>query len=173
MALVTSAVRWLVIAGLIVGEAALAGGPEPRQVTRVDRILVQKSARKMYLYEAGRVVRTYRISLGKNPKGPKVREGDARTPEGSYVVDWRNPRSRFFKSIHISYPNDEDRRRAEELGVSPGGEIMIHGLPNDVGALVYAARGKDWTEGCIAVDNASMEELWRMVDDHTPIDIVP
>jgi len=173
MSLATAVARWFVIGSLVLGEMALAGHPGAQGPTKVDRILVKKSARKMYLYKDGRVVRTYSVSLGKHPKGPKVQEGDARTPEGSYLIDWRNPNSRFFKSIHISYPNDEYRKRAEALGVSPGGEIMIHGLPNDVGPLVYAARGKDWTEGCIAVDNEAMDELWQIVDDQTPIDILP
>lgn len=140
---------------------------------RPDRLLIIKSKRKLYLLKRGKVLKSYKVSLGGNPVGHKVREGDGRTPEGNYVVDWRNPNSRFFRSIHISYPNDADRQRARKLGVSPGGDIMIHGLPNEIGRLVYRVRGQDWTEGCIALSNEAMSEVWETVADNTPIDIVP
>lgn len=118
-------------------------------------------------------MRSYRISLGDNPVGHKLYEGDKRTPEGDYLLDWRNANSDFYKSIHISYPSPQDRELAEAWGLNPGGSIMIHGLPNDAGDLAFAFAGLDWTEGCIAVTNEEMEEIWTLVDDGTPIRILP
>lgn len=120
-------------------------------------------------------VRSYRISLGENPVGHKQREGDERTPEGDYLLDWRNPNSSFYKSIHISYPNAQDRARALGRGLNPGGMIMIHGRPNWLTSPVVAREydGADWTDGCIAVTNEEMEEIWQLVADGTPIRILP
>lgn len=162
-----SAAGVAVVCGVVASPLSASGS------AAVDRVLVKKSDRKLLLLNGEQVVKSYPIALGGSPEGHKVREGDMRTPEGSYVLDWRNPRSRFYRSIHISYPNNEDRLTAENLGVEPGGDIMIHGLPNDVGRLVYVARGKDWTRGCIALDNEAMREVWDIVPDHTPIEIVP
>jgi murein L,D-transpeptidase YafK len=129
----------------------------------------------MELHKDGAVYRTYRISLGDQPRGHKFQEGDERTPEGNYVLDWRNPNSSFYKSIHVSYPNDLDRTVARSLGVSPGGMIMIHGLPNWLSSprLAQEYRRSDWTDGCIAVGNEEMDEIWRLVRDGTPITILP
>lgn len=140
------------------------------------RVLVDKSDRKLFVLRDGKPFREYRVSLGGMPVGPKRREGDLRTPEGVYTLDWRNPRSRYYKSIHISYPNDEDRRRAAELGVAPGGHIMLHGEhyePAMRRTLRRAATPKDWTEGCIALNNEHMDEIWREVPDGTTIEIRP
>ena len=112
------------------------------------------------------VVRSYRIALGAVPSGHKEREGDGRTPEGVYVIDRRNPKSAYHLSLHISYPNEADRERARALGVDPGGDIMIHGMPNG-----GEARSGDWTRGCIAVTNAEIEEIWELVADGTVIEI--
>ena len=129
----------------------------------------------MELHKQGAVYRTYRISLGDQPRGHKLQEGDERTPEGNYVLDWRNPNSAFYKSIHVSYPNALDRTVARSLGVSPGGMIMIHGLPNWLSSPRLAAeyRRRDWTDGCIAVGNEEMDEIWQLVRDGTPITILP
>jgi murein L,D-transpeptidase YafK len=136
-------------------------GPE------VTRLIVNKSARQLILMHHDEVLRAYEIELGFAPEGDKQVEGDGRTPEGSYVIDRRNPNSEFYLSIGISYPNEEDRAEAEELGQSPGGDIFIHGTPQPW------RRGDDWTAGCIAISNREMREVYSMVRLGTPIDINP
>lgn len=138
---------------------------------RVDRIFVKKGIREMHLMSKDKTVRSYRISLGGNPKGHKVQAGDQRTPEGRYRIDYRNASSRFHLSLHISYPSAEDRKRAKERGVHPGGMIMIHGSPNGWQGTESALKAMDWTDGCIAVTNAEIEEIWVLVKDGTPIEI--
>lgn len=140
---------------------------------RADRVLVLKKERKLTLLANGQTLKTYAISLGGDPVGPKTREGDHKTPEGMYVLDRRNPKSRFHRSIHISYPGAHDRANAQTYGVSPGGDIMIHGLPNGYGWLRSTHRLHDWTDGCIAVTNDEIDEIWRAVPDGTPIEIRP
>lgn len=140
--------------------------------TQADYVLVDKSDRKLYLYKAGRVLREIDIFLGQMPNGPKQREGDFRTPEGKYVLDARNVNSDFFLSIHISYPNEADRARARAAGVDPGGQIMIHGLPNEP-KFDLRRYQTDWTDGCIAVSNSDMVDIWLMTRDSTPIEIRP
>lgn len=122
---------------------------------------------------AGKVISSYRIALGGNPVGPKTRQGDRRTPEGTYVIDSRNAQSHYHRSLHISYPDAADRERARKLGVSPGGDIFIHGLPNGYGAIGAAHRLHDWTDGCIAVTDQEIEEIWKLVDNGTPVEIRP
>ncbi|WP_228257372.1 L,D-transpeptidase family protein [Marinobacter sp. NP-4(2019)] len=139
----------------------------------INKVLVRKSERRLYLMDDQEVVRSYRISLGDNPEGHKLYEGDKRTPEGHYQLDWRNADSDFYKSIHISYPNERDQELAEAWGLDPGGSIMIHGLPNDAGDMAFAYTGLDWTNGCIAVTNEEMDEIWSLVSDGTPISILP
>lgn len=140
----------------------------------VDLVSVDKSDRALRLMAGDQVVKEYSISLGANPKGHKVRQGDERTPEGRYVLDWRNPQSHYFRSIHISYPNNVDRSRAAEAGYSPGGDIFIHGLPNGMDSMGASFEGRDWTDGCIAVnDNDDMWEIWTLVENGTPIEIQP
>ncbi|MCF7989644.1 MAG: L,D-transpeptidase family protein [Thiohalocapsa sp.] len=152
-------------------------GPTPAALDAgvVDAVLVKKSQRRLYLMHGGRPVRTYRISLGTAPVGHKERRGDNRTPEGHYVLDWRNPRSRFTRSLHISYPNAADRANAQRNGWDPGGMIMIHGQPRAGAnaALQDAVRDTDWTEGCIAVSNPAIMEIWRATPNGTPIEIRP
>jgi murein L,D-transpeptidase YafK len=138
-----------------------------------DRVVVAKADRTLTLYRGAQVLRTYKIALGRNPTGPKEEEGDGRTPEGVYVIDGRHAQSAFHRSLHISYPNAGDRRRAAGRRVRPGGAIMIHGLPNGLGALGAAHRLRDWTEGCIAVTDDEIEEIWRMVPNGTRIEIRP
>lgn len=138
-----------------------------------DHVLVRKAERRLYLLRGDDVLRAYRVSLGLSPGGPKERAGDFRTPEGRYRLTRRNTRSDFFLSIQVSYPNNDDVRRARSNGWQPGGSIMIHGLPNDPrhGPDYYATQ--DWTDGCIAVTNADMVEIWMMTSDNVPIDIEP
>ena len=138
-----------------------------------DRLVVKKSARELLLFAGDEVLRRYEIALGRNPVGHKERRGDNRTPEGKYLLDWRNPHSRFYRSIHISYPNENDRRRAAAMGVDPGGSIMIHGVPDRYRDDQEFIISLDWTEGCIAVTNKDMEEIWALVADNTPIEILP
>jgi len=135
-------------------------------VFRVDRVVVNKGRREMLLLSGESVVRSYRVALGRDPVGHKEREGDGRTPEGRYTIDRRNPKSRYHLALHISYPNTADNERASALGIAPGGDIMIHGLK--AGA---AHPGSDWTQGCIAVTDAEMDEIWDLVPDGTPIEI--
>lgn len=137
---------------------------------QADEIRVRKSAREMDLLRNGQVIRSYAIALGGDPAGGhKTREGDQRTPEGRYEIDWRNPNSIAHLSLHISYPDAEDRARAAAEGLPPGGNIMIHGIANGWGFLGGLHRLRDWTDGCIAVTNAEMQEIWSLVPDGTPI----
>jgi murein L,D-transpeptidase YafK len=140
---------------------------------KVDRVVVRKSEREMDLISKNRTVRSYRISLGANPLGHKQQEGDERTPEGRYTIDYRNPKSRYHRALHISYPNAEDNKRAKAKNLRPGGMIMIHGSPNNWGRAESLLKGRDWTNGCIAVSNAEIDEIWTLVKDGTPIVIQP
>ncbi|MCE0557263.1 L,D-transpeptidase family protein [Motilimonas sp. E26] len=141
--------------------------------SKVDKVLVIKSARTLYLLDNGRILQKYDISLGKRPEGHKKWEGDKRTPEGRYTLDYRNPESNFFRSIHINYPNEKDLAYANQKGYEPGGAIFIHGLPNGKGHLEDEYKGRDWTDGCIAVLNDHMAEIWQLVPDGTEIEIRP
>jgi murein L,D-transpeptidase YafK len=140
---------------------------------RAELVLVEKAKRRLSLLRDGRVYRSWRVSLGGNPVGHKRREGDQRTPEGRYVLDWRNPDSCCYKSLHVSYPNAADRAAAVARGDDPGGLIMIHGQVNGLGWLGWLAQYLDHTHGCIAVRNIPMEVIWRAVPDGTPIEIRP
>lgn len=140
---------------------------------RADRVVVLKAERQLLLLDRQAVLRRYPIALGGAPRGHKRREGDERTPEGLYQLDARNPRSAFHLSLHVSYPDAEDRRRAAQEGIDPGGMIMVHGLPNRLGFLGRLHRLVDWTDGCIAVTNPEMEQIWKAVEDGTPIEIRP
>ena len=142
-------------------------------VSHADRIIVRKKERTMDLMRGGQVIKTYKIALGGNPIGPKTRQGDHRTPEGVYVIDRRNPQSQFHRSLHISYPNAANRQRAGKLGASPGGDIFIHGLPNGYGFVGAGHRAHDWTDGCIAVTDQEIEEIWKLVENGTSVEIRP
>ena len=140
----------------------------------IDFVLVRKKERKLYLYANNQVIKSYTIALGKEPTGQKVKEGDSRTPEGLYTLDWRNPDSKFYKSIHISYPSAAQAQSAQQAGINPGGEIMIHGQASNWAERIRLTfADKDWTEGCIALENPDMLEIWNMVGDSTPIKIEP
>lgn len=138
-----------------------------------DRVVVEKAKRKLYLMRNGEAFRTFDIALGIAPVGDKQEEGDNRTPEGLYYLDMRNPDSDFFLSIRISYPSDADRREARARGVDPGGQIMIHGQPNTPTYSLAYYRRSDWTNGCIAVSNSDMIDIWLMTPDRVPIEILP
>ncbi|HTG81693.1 MAG TPA: L,D-transpeptidase family protein, partial [Geobacteraceae bacterium] len=139
----------------------------------VDRILIEKKERRLMLISKGEVLRTYKIALGGNPIGPKEREGDNKTPEGIYVIDSRNKDSRYHLSLHISYPNERDRKRARELGVSPGGNIMIHGIKKGFSWVGDAHAEIDWTKGCIAVTDEEIEEIAKVAPNGTIVEIRP
>lgn len=141
--------------------------------TPIDRIVVEKGARRLLLLADGRAVRTYAVALGRNPFGHKVRQGDGRTPEGTYLIDLRKADSRFHRALRISYPSPADRARARALGVPPGGDIMIHGLPAGYGDVGPYHRITNWTKGCIAVTNEEIEEIWSLVPAGTPVEIRP
>lgn len=169
-------IRWVVLcllfAGLLGARAALATTAvpsSPSSTESVDRVVVIKSERVLYLYSDGLVVQQFPISLGGHPVGDKRKRGDQRTPEGFYTLDWRNPHSEFYRSLHISYPNARDRARARARGVDPGDNIMIHGQP----VYAFSKRTGDWTYGCIAVSDHAMDVLWQRVPVGTPIEIYP
>ena len=138
-----------------------------------DRVIIEKSARQLHLIQDGEIFRTFRIALGIRPVGDKKQEGDFKTPEGKYTLDRRNPNSEYFLSIRISYPDARDRREAREMGVPPGGAIMIHGQPNVPRYSETYYRTQDWTNGCIAVSNSDMIDIWLMTGENTPIEIRP
>lgn len=161
----------------VVGEARGDGTiarrsiPAPGGPLVADYLLVDKSERLMIAYREGQPIRAYRsIQFGDAPRGHKQFEGDERTPEGRYTIDWRNPESRYHLSLRISYPNAADRAHAARYGRSPGGNIFIHGQPNQWPAGRVPG---DWTDGCIALSNEQMEELWQLVPDGTVIEIRP
>ncbi len=138
-----------------------------------DQVLVEKSARRLTLLREGKVLKQYHVALGKQPVGDKEQEGDKRTPEGEYKIDWRNAGSRYHLALHISYPDKSDTEQARAKGLSPGGDIMIHGLRDGLGWIGRLHRMLDWTNGCIAVTNPEVEEIGQAVRDGTPIKIVP
>lgn len=138
----------------------------------VDKVFVDKSARTLQLLSDDKVIKSYHIALGGNPIGHKQQQGDQRTPIGSYTLDYKNEKSGYYRSIHISYPNTTDKARAKSRGVSAGGDIMIHGQKNGFGALDLLNQQRDWTEGCIAVTNDEMDEIMAAVEIGTPIEIV-
>lgn len=166
-------VRVFAVALAVYVPGLLFAGDPLATAAKADRVLILKKERKLILLAKGTTLKTYTIALGGDPVGPKTREGDHKTPEGVYVLDRRNAKSKFYKSIHISYPDSHDLARARQMSVSPGGDIMIHGLPNGYGWVGNAHRLHDWTDGCIAVSNAEMDEIWRSVDNGTPVEIRP
>jgi murein L,D-transpeptidase YafK len=159
-------------------------------IKKIDKIEVYKYERKLKLlvkkdgdYD---VYKTYPIMLGFSPIGHKVQEGDGKTPEGKYTIGYKNPKSKYHLSLHVSYPNKADREYAESLGVSPGGDIMVHGMPNDAAAwgrslglsvveeIIYQILYlQDWTQGCIAVSNEAIREIYELTESKTPIEIFP
>ena len=151
---------------------AFANSANSTNAIHVDKVLVVKSERALHLMHQGKVVKSYRVSLGKKT-GPKEYEGDQRTPEGLYWINWRKHSNNFNLSMHISYPNTTDLKRSEESGLPPGGMIMLHGTPNDDEYPEWFFNTLDWTEGCIALNNSDMKEVWDKVQDGTLIEIRP
>jgi len=141
--------------------------------TTIDRIVVEKSARRLSIFRDRNQIKIYRIALGRKPLGLKQEEGDMKTPEGIYKIDGRNPQSSFYLALHISYPSDEDNKRAATHGVSAGSDIMIHGIQNGRGWIGAFHRWKDWTHGWVALTDEEIEELWRVTSDGTTIEIRP
>jgi murein L,D-transpeptidase YafK len=139
----------------------------------VDKILIEKNKRRLTLLKNNTPVKSYEISLGVKPNGKKTEEGDGRTPEGVYTIDRKNLKSRYHRALHISYPNSEDEAQSKARGVSPGGDIMIHGLPNGEESYEFYQTKKDWTAGCIAVNNADIEEIFRLVPNGITVEILP
>ncbi len=127
----------------------------------------------MQILRNGRLLHDYRVALGRSPAGHKQEEGDQRTPEGLYVIDFHKADSDFHRALHISYPNADDIAQARRRGVSPGGDIMIHGLPNGMAWIGRAHLAQDWTAGCIAVTDAEIDEILQLIPDGTPIEIRP
>ena len=142
---------------------------------KADLLVILKGDRRLVLMRGDRVIKVFRIALGRYPRGHKVQKGDAKTPEGKYTVDYRldSDKSKFYRALHISYPNRTDRARARHLGVDPGGQIMIHGLPTSWSARDVGHPLLDWTQGCIALTNREMDQIWKMVDDGTTVEIYP
>lgn len=140
---------------------------------KADLVVVNKSKFRLYLIADNKVFKSFRVALGAKPKGHKQQEGDERTPEGRYILDFKKADSAFYKAIHISYPNEKDVQRAKEKGVDPGGDIMIHGQKNQISKVSFTRQSGNWTDGCIAVTNSAMDKIWDSVDPGTPIIINP
>jgi murein L,D-transpeptidase YafK len=180
--MIARSAAWLgvVVAGALISVVAwdfLKVTRKPPALTepaaRATAIVIDKSERQILLQRDGVVLKSYAMSLGSSPLGHKRQEGDGKTPEGTYVIDFKHPRSRFHLALRTSYPNAADRDQASRRGVSAGSDIMIHGLPNGLGFLGALHLYRDWTDGCIAVTNAQMEEIWAMVDVGTRVEIRP
>lgn len=148
--------------------------PLPEDV-KISKLLLEKKKRRLHLIGPdGKKIRSYAVALGANPRGHKQFQGDERTPEGTYMIDFGNPNSRFFRSLHISYPNNQDRRRSRSKGKNPGGDIMIHGLPEKLEWIGRWHRWWDWTDGCVGLTNKEMADIWKAVGNRKiPIEIRP
>jgi murein L,D-transpeptidase YafK len=158
---------------LVSVDPGVQGGARAYDFPIADKVLVEKGKRKLHLLKGGVAFRSFDIALGIRPVGDKEKEGDFKTPEGNYLLDAKNPDSEYFLAIHVSYPNSQDRAEARSKGVDPGGAIMIHGQPNDPTRSEAYYRTQDWTNGCIAVSNSDMIDIWLMTADNTPIEIRP
>lgn len=165
--------RWLLAFLCLTFAAFSQANATPTLEGRIDKVLVLKSEHKLHLLSNGKILKSYRISLGKSPRGTKLAEGDNRTPEGFYWIDWRKTSDKFNLSMHISYPNARDVVRAREKNLSPGGMIMIHGTPQSDEYPEWYFSTLDWTNGCIAMTNPDMREVWSLVKDGTLIEIRP
>jgi murein L,D-transpeptidase YafK len=163
----------VILAGAPSALSPAASAMARRRDFTADSMVLDKSDRRLTLFYRGRRVRAYDVALGSNPVGDKIRRGDGRTPEGLYYIETRNPESKYHLSLRISYPNDADRARAVKRGVPAGGDIMIHGLPRAFATVGALHRQQDWTEGCVAVTNDEIEEIWRSVPNGARILIRP
>ena len=159
----------LSVAGLL--SAAPAAASLSQEPAKADLVVVKKSQYRLALMRDGKEIKSFWIALGANPVGPKLMKGDNRTPEGRYLLDYKKEDSQYYRAIHISYPNVEDMNRAQQMGVHPGSMLMIHGQPNAV--LNSKVQRSNWTNGCIALLNHDMDELWRSVETGTPLEIYP
>ncbi len=167
-------IRQLVAAGLLtIFVLPIPSVIQAGEFPVADMVVIEKAERKLHLLQNGEKFRTFAIALGIRPVGDKKQEGDFKTPEGKYILDVRNANSDFFLSIHVSYPSATDRREAIGLGVEPGGSIMIHGQPNKPLHSETYYQTQDWTNGCIAVSNSDMIDIWLMTGENTPIEIRP
>jgi murein L,D-transpeptidase YafK len=156
--------------GLLVCAGILFAAPRPKHP---DKILIEKSKRTLTLLNNGEVLKTYKVALGSQPIGPKDRQGDHKTPEGLYYVDRKVPNSTFYKALHLTYPSPADRAHAKKLGLSPGGDVEIHGLGAKFGFIGAAHRLHDWTDGCIALTNQEIDEIYPQIEPGTPVEIKP
>jgi murein L,D-transpeptidase YafK len=138
-----------------------------------DKILVLKSAHTLNLLSDGHIFRSYSVALGRNPLGAKARKGDHKTPEGLYTIDSKKQHSRFYRALHISYPDVTDKTRARVEGYDPGGDVENHGIENGLGWIGRLHRTVDWTDGCVALTDDEMDEIWSAVDVGTPVEIRP
>jgi murein L,D-transpeptidase YafK len=166
----------IVCAGVSVALWALAGAQTTQQQPapqKTDSILILKKDHVMELLAGGKVIRSYKVALGRGGLAPKERQGDGRTPEGHYIIDAKYTATHYHKALHVSYPNAEDRARAAKLRVSPGGSILIHGLPEGEGWIGAAHRPYDWTLGCVAVTDEEIDEVFKLVPVGTPVEIRP
>ncbi len=166
-------IRLFAISVLGLAGCCVAVGQTLPANAKADRVIVMKKERTLTLMSQGKVLKTYKVALGGDPVGAKTRQGDHKTPEGVYQLDRRNAQSQFYKSIHISYPDAKDTTRAKKLGVSPGGDVYVHVLPNGYKWLGAGHRLRDWTDGCVAVTDEEIDEIWRVVPDGTVIEIRP
>lgn len=158
----------VLLAVLLVMASALSNAIE-----KADRVVVVKSSNTLSLYRGQKLIRSFPVVFGANPIGHKQQEGDERTPEGNYTLDFKKADSAFYKAIHISYPNAQDVEAARKRGVSPGGSVMIHGQKNRLGWASFISQHFNWTNGCIALTNEEMELVWQAVDAGTPIEVKP
>ncbi len=165
---ITTLFKYIFIPFFVISATAFASEP-----VLADKVLIEKKARRLTLYSKGQSIKAYKIALGRNPEGPKQREGDNKTPEGIYTIDSRNNKSGYHLALHISYPNEKDKQVAESLGVSPGGNIMIHGIKNGMGWVGRYHTLLDWTQGCIAVTDQEIEEIDKLVPNGTAVEIRP
>jgi murein L,D-transpeptidase YafK len=158
---------------LLLGFDGQSGARSLPPAERADSIRIVKHERKLYLLHDNYPLRSYRIALGLNPTGAKEREWDFRTPEGSYIIDFRLERSHYFKALHISYPSPADLKRSSALHLRAGGDIFIHGEPNRPTKPVSYYKTRDWTNGCIALSDEDLQDLWNLTAGQTPVEIVP
>ncbi len=165
--------EFIILSSCIICLAALFSCSQPEIVGKADSVLVIKSVSELHLLKNGNLLKRYHVVFGANPTGHKQQKGDERTPEGKYVLDYKNAHSLFYKSIHISYPNSIDKAKAKKMGVNPGGDIMIHGQKNGLGSLSFISQFFNWTDGCIAVSNSEMDEIWEAVRTGISIEIQP
>lgn len=165
----------VVLISVVIGVAAWCMWPLPALPSdaKADLVVVRKAAHRLELYRAGVLLKSYAVSLGRHPTGPKRRQGDGRTPEGEYRLDYREADSSFYRALHISYPGPADLAAARSEGIDPGGSVMLHGMKNGFGWLGRIHLAVDWTDGCVAVTDREMDEIWRAVPDGTKIVLTP